>query len=180
MAKVQLGATAAVALLSLAIVSAQTAGQGRSPDRPLPNSDAARQAQTMTLSGCVVRDAANGGQPTIASNGISYGLSGKRDSELATYLGKRIEVTGTLESRANSARATSGKTDDLLAPKDQTAIGGQRDVPLTDAPRDNTTPGVTDASRPDAIPLATDKGTTADLTGRLRVKSLKLVAPNCL
>jgi hypothetical protein len=154
MAKVQLGAAAAIAVLSFAILSAQTTGQGRTPDRPLPNSDAARQAQMMTISGCVVRDAATGGGPTIASNGISYKLTGKRDSELASYLGKRIEVTGRLDSGSTGARATSGKTGDILAPV---------------MPRDNN-----------AVPLATDKGTTADVTGRLQVKTIKLVAPSCL
>jgi hypothetical protein len=38
-------------------------------------------------------------------------------------------------------------------------------------PRDNTTPGVQDATQRDAVPLATDKGTTADLTGIMQVKT---------
>ena len=119
----------------------------------------------MTVSGCVVRDAANGGQATIAANGISYKLTGRRDTELDHYLGKRVEVIGTLDSGSTAARATNG----TVVPKDQTAIAGQSDVPITDAPRDNTT-----------IPLKTDKGTTADQTARLQVKTIRIVSPNCL
>jgi hypothetical protein len=195
MTKAKLGTTFAAVVLSCVFVSAQTtsstspqagtAGQsndGRTPDKPLPNSDAAKSAQAATISGCVVREAANGGQPTIASNGISYKLTGKSDKELQRYLGKRIEVTGTLDSSSIGARATSGKTDATTgAPKDQTATGGQSDVPTTGAARDNTTPGVQEAPTvPDAIPLATDKGTTADLTARIQVKSIRMIASNCL
>ena len=53
-------------------------------------------------------------------------------------------------------------------------------VPVTDTPRDNTTPGVQDATQRDAVPLATDKGTTADLTGMMQVKTIRIVAPSCL
>jgi len=54
-------------------------------------------------------------------------------------------------------------------------------VPVTKAPRDNTAPGVQDgAVVPEAIPLATEKGTTADLTARVQVKTIRLVSPNCL
>jgi len=42
-------------------------------------------------------------------------------------------------------------------------------VPATAAPRDNT-----------AVPLATDKGTTADLTARIQVKTIRMVSPSCL
>ena len=164
MTRAKLSATCAAVLLSVTFVAAQ-ANSGRTPDRPLPKSDAAKSAQTTTISGCVVRDAANGGSATIAANGISYKLTGRRDTELDQYLGKRIQVTGTLDSGSTGARATSGAT----APKDQTATAGQSDVPVTGAPRDNTT-----------VPLKTDKGTTADLTARLEVKTIKLVSPNCL
>jgi len=95
-------------------------------------------------------------------------LTGKRDAELEQYLGKRVEVTGTLDSGSTGA------------PKDQTAIGGQSDVPVTGAPRDNTKPGVQDGTRPDAVPLKTDKGTTADLTRRLEIRSIRIVSTNCL
>src|ERR1051325_3484799 len=164
MVRAKLGATCAAVLLSVTFISAQT-NRGRTPDKPLPNSDAAKSAQTTTISGCVVRDAANGGQATIAANGISYKLTGRRDTELDRYLGKRVEVTGTIESGSTGARATSGTT----VPKDQTATAGQSDVPVTDAPRDNTT-----------VPLKTDKGTTDDLTKRLEVKTIRMVSPNCL
>jgi len=30
------------------------------------------------------------------------------------------------------------------------------------------------------VPLATDKGTTADLTSIMQVKTIRLVAPSCL
>ncbi len=197
MAKSKLGATCAAAVLSLTLASAQTtapqspqaaSGQtnrGRTPDRrapdqPLPNSDAAKRPQTATISGCVVRDAANGGQATIASNGISYKLTGKRDTEFDRYLGKRVEVTGTLDSSSTGARATSGKTSETAPPKDLTATAGQSDVPVTNTPRDNTTPGVQDATQRDAVPLATDKGTTADLTSVMQVKTIRMVAPSCL
>jgi hypothetical protein len=173
MSKAKLGATCAAVVLSCALVSTQTSNQGRTPDKPLPNSSAAKSPQTATISGCVVRDAANSGQPTITSNGIAYQLTGKSDKDLQRYLGKRLEVTGTLDSGSTGARATSGKTDEATgAPKDQTATAGQSDVPATDTPRDNTAP--------ESIPLVTDKGTTADLTARIEVKTIKMIAPNCL
>jgi hypothetical protein len=162
--RAKLGATCVAVLLSVTFISAQT-NRGRTPDKPLANSDAAKTAQTTTISGCVVRDAANGGQATIASNGISYKLTGRRDTELDRYLGKRVEVTGTLDSGSTGARATSGTP----VPKDQTATAGQSDVPVTDAPRDNTT-----------LPLKTEKGTTDDLTRRLEVKTMRMLSPNCL
>ena len=178
MSKAKFGATCAAVVLSCAFVSAQTSNQGRTPDKPLPNSAAAKSPQSATISGCVVRDAANGGQPTINSNGIAYQLTGKSDKDLQRYLGKRIEVTGMLDSGSTGARATSGKTDETTgAPKDQTATAGQSDVPVTGAERDNTAP---EAVSPDAVPLATDKGTTADLTARIQVKTAKMIAPNCL
>ena len=198
MTKSKLGATYAAAVLSLTLASAQTTAPqspqtasaqtnrglyrpiGRAPDQSLPNSDAAKSPQTATISGCVVRDAANGGQATIASNGIRYKLTGKRDKEFERYLGKRVEVTGMLDSGSTGARATSGKTSEARPPKDQTATAGQSDVPVTDTPRDNTTPGVQDGTRRDAVPLATDKGTTADLTGIMQVKTIRMVAPSCL
>ena len=161
MTRAKLSATCAAVLLSMTFISAQTSS-GRAPDRPHPNSDAAKAAQTTTISGCVVRDAANGGQATIAVNGMSYALVGKRATEFDRYLGKRVEVMGTLDS---GARATSG-TD---VPKDQTATAGQSDVPVTKAPRDNT-----------AVPLKTEKGTTDDLTSRLQVKTIRIVSPSCL
>jgi len=180
MSKAKLGVACAAVVLSCVFLSAQTISstspqvaaaqsnnQGRTPDRPLPNADAAKSPQMATITGCVVRDAASGGHPTISSNGIAYMLMGKSDKDLQRYLG---------------ARATSGKIDETTgAPKDQTATGGQSDVTATGAPRDNTVPGTQDATRAkDAIPLATDRGTTADLTARLQVKTIKMVAPNCL
>jgi hypothetical protein len=184
MARANLGAIVAAVLLSVTVAAAQT-NRGRTPDKPLPNSDAAKAPQTATISGCVVRDAANGGQPTISSNGISYKLTGRNDKEFAGYLGKRVEVTGTLESGSTGARATSGKTSELGkgetgAPKDQTATAGQSDIPATGASRDNTAPAAQDAVIPEAIPLATEKGTTADLTGRVAVKTIRIVSPSCL
>jgi hypothetical protein len=173
MARAKLGAICAVAALSSTLASAQTT----SPASPQA---AARGAQSATINGCVVRDAANGGKATIASNGISYKLTGKRDKEFERYLGKRVEVTGMLDSGSSAPRATSGKTSETGAPKDQTATAGQSDVPVTDTPRDNTTPGAQDATLPDAVPLATDKGTTADLTARVQVKTIRIVAPSCL
>jgi hypothetical protein len=166
MTKSKLGAMCSAAVLSLTLASAQTT----SPP-------AAKSPQTATISGCVVRDAANGGQATIASHGISYKLTGKRGGEFDSYLGKRVEVTGTLASGSTGARATSGKTSETGAPKDQTATAGQSDSTAT---RDNTAPGVQDVTLPDAIPLATDKGTTADLTGRIQVKTIRMIAPSCL
>ena len=178
--KATLLATCAVALLSMTMVSAQT-NRGRTPDRPLPNSDAAKAPQTATITGCVVRDAANDGQATISSNGIAYRLTGRPDKDLEQYLGKRVAVTGTLTSGSTGVRATSGKVGDTGAPKDQTATAGQSDVPVTKAPRDNTAPSTQDTPVvPEAIPLATEKGTTADLTGRVQVKTIRIVSPNCL
>jgi len=161
MARAKLGATCVAVLLSLTFVSAQT-NSGRSTDKSLPNSDAAK---ITTIAGCVVRDAANGGQPTISVNGTSYQLNGKRSGEFDRYLGKRVEVTGPIDSGSTARVASSSATP----PKDQTATAGQSDVPATDAPRDNT-----------AVPLATDKGTTADLTARIQVKTIRIVSPSCL
>ena len=68
---------------------------------------------------------------------------------------------------ADYARAARGKlTKDVC---DYYEGGALDEITL----RDNTAP-------PDAVPLATDKGTTADLTGRVQVKTLKIVSPNCL
>jgi hypothetical protein len=164
MARTKLSATCAAVLLSLTFVSAQT-NRGRAPDEPLPNNKAAKSPQTTTISGCVVRDAANNGDATISVKGTSYKLTGKRAAEFDSYLGKRVEVTGTLDSGATGVRATNGTE----VPKDQTATAGQADVPATDAPRDNTN-----------LPLKTDKGTTADLTARLQVKTIRVLSPNCL
>jgi hypothetical protein len=54
-------------------------------------------------------------------------------------------------------------------------------VPATRAPRDNT---VNDSevhgTANDEVPLATDKGTTNDLRGRIDVKSIKTVSGSCL
>ena len=181
------GATCAAAVLSLTLAAAQTAptqstvqrsqsDRGRVPDKPSTTGETGRAKQEATIAGCVVRDAANSGDASIASNGISYRLIGKGEKELEQYLGKRVEVTGLLETGSTGARATSGKAsvgESSVPPKKQTATGGQSDVTSTGAPRDNTVP-------PDAVPLATDKGTTADLTGRMQVKTLKVVSPNCL
>src|SRR5882672_8541765 len=114
------GSTCAAAALSLTLASAQSAppqssaqrsqtSKGRTPDKPSATSEAAKARQEATISGCVVRDAANGGQPTIASNGISYKLTGSPDKDFEQYLGKRVEVTGLLETGSTGARATSGK-----------------------------------------------------------------------
>lgn len=186
MAKWISGAACAATLLSVTLAAAQTApsqatsqrtqgNRGRVPDKPSPTGEAGKGRQQATITGCVVRDAANGGDASIASNGISYRLTGKDEKELEQYLGKRVEVTGLLENGSTDARATSGKAkvESSIPPKGQTATGGQSDVTATGALRDNTAP-------PDAIPLATDKGTTADLIGRVQVKTLKVVSPNCL
>ena len=167
MSNAKFGATCAAVVLSCAFVSAQTASsssaqvtaaqsnQGRAPDTPLPNSDAVKSPRAATISGCVVRDAANGGRPTITSHGIAYQLTGKSDRDFQRYLGKRLEVTGILDSGLTGARATSGKTDET--------IGAQRDN-----------------AAPEAVPLVTHKGTTADFTARIQVKTVKMIAPNCL
>lgn len=161
MARTKLSATCAAVVLSMTFVSAQNSGD-RAPDRSLPNDSSAKAPQITTISGCVVRDAANDGQATVAVSGVSYALVGKRASAFDRYLGKRVEVTGTLDSGSTGARATSGST----APKgrDQKA-----DAPATETPRDNT-----------AVPLKTDKGTTDDLTSRLHVTSIQIISPSCL
>ena len=72
MSKAKFGATCAAVVLSCAFVSTQTyspvsapaaaaqSNRGRAPDKPLPNRDAAKSPQAATITGCVVRDAANG------------------------------------------------------------------------------------------------------------------------
>ena len=165
MARAKLGVTCVAALLSLTTLASAQTNRGGTSDRPLTKSDAAKSAQT-TISGCVVRDAANNGQPTISANGKSYQLTAKRSGEFDRYLGKRVEVMGPVDSGSTAKRAAA---DSAVPPKDQTATAGQSDVPVTEAPRDNT-----------AVPLATDKGTTADLTARIQVKTIRIVSPNCL
>jgi hypothetical protein len=128
-----------------------------------------------TLTGCVVRDAANGGQATIASNGISYRLTGRPDKDFEQYLGKRVEVTGALSTGSTRATASKSEIGASGAPKEQTATAGQSDVTATGTPRDNTVP-----SSAETVPLATDRGTTADLTGRMAVKTLRMISPSCL
>ena len=153
MARAKLSATCAAVLLSITFVSAQTT-PGAAPDRPLPNNNsAAKSQQTTTISGCVVRDAANEGQATITINGTSYALVGKTATEFDRYLGKRVEVTGTRDSGSTGARATSESTtpNDKAAAKDRTATA-----------------------------LKTNKGTTDDLTSRLQVKTIRIVSPSCL
>jgi len=180
MAKSKLGATCAAVVLAVTFASAQASSPQQSRVRP-------KAPQSTTITGCVVRDAANGGKATIASNGISYKLMATGPDDFTQYLGKRVEVTGLADSGSTAGRATSGKSEDVgkgtdsIAPKDQTAVGGQSDVTATGTPRDNTVPATeaAGASR-DTVPLATDKGTTADLTGRLQVKSIRTVAGSCL
>jgi len=197
MAKWISGATCAAAAFSLALtagqVTLQASGQSRvqtrrdhAGDLSSATKKAADARQEATITGCVVRDAANAGQPTIASNGIAYKLAGKPDVTFDQYLGKRIEVTGLLDNGSTGARATSGKavTVASVPPKDQTATGGQSDVTATGAPRDNTVRATSNTTNtppaPDTLPLATDRGTTADLTGRMQVRTVRVVSPNCL
>ena len=191
-------ACAAVALsLTLAATESSSAGQNNqrpAPDKPTAGATTA--PRNATLSGCVVRDAANGGLPTIASNGISYKLTGKPAAEFAQYLGKRVDVTGTLTAGSTGApRATIGTSkaaDASSVPKGLTATAGQSDVTATGVSRDNTVPAdpsstaITPGGTPrqtaptDAVPLATDRGTTADLTGQMQVKTVRVISPNCL
>ena len=80
MAKWISGATCAAALLSVTLPAAQTAPpqatsqrtqsyRGRVPDKQSTTSEAEKGKQQATIAGCVVRDAANGGEASIASNG---------------------------------------------------------------------------------------------------------------
>jgi hypothetical protein len=180
---------------------AQKAAQGdknRAPTPPATGSVRTTTPREATLSGCVVRDAVNAGQATITSNGISYKLTGRTADDLNQYLGKRVEVTGIMTA-ATDTRATTGtirpKAEDATPPKGLTATGGQSDVTSTGVPRDNTVAtvstvstvsGAPSADTPQAIPpatsvpLATDRGTTADLTGQMNVKTVRVISPNCL
>src|SRR3954468_4237064 len=124
MTKSKLGATCAAVLLSATFVSAQTTAQrnrrhhdSRPDPTPSATVDAAKAPQVATLSGCVVRDAANGGNATIKSNGISYKLTARNDQDFAQYLGKKVEVTGALTTGLAEPRATSGKADDAAGSK---------------------------------------------------------------
>jgi len=110
MAKWTAGAICAAAALSIAAATAQTVA---------PQDD--RVDRQRSLTGCVVRDAANGGRATIASNGISYMLSGSSDLKVDQYLGKRVEVTGRVDSGANIPRATSGAGVPLSTSRGTTA-----------------------------------------------------------
>jgi hypothetical protein len=42
-----------------------------------------------------------------AANGIAYGLTGNRESELALYVGKRVEIVGTLDANTRGADASA-------------------------------------------------------------------------
>src|SRR4029079_5391579 len=107
MSKWKFGARCAAVVLSCAFVSTQTyspvsapaaaaqSNRGRAPDKALPNRHAAKSPQAATITGCVVGDAANGGRPSITSNGIAYQLTGKSDNDLQRYLGKRLGGTGS-------------------------------------------------------------------------------------
>ena len=187
MAKWISGAACAAVVLSATLAAGQTttpratsqsaqrqSSTPRAPDKPATTRAAAKAPQVATLTGCVVRDAANGGQATIASNGISYKLTGRPDKDFDQLLGKRVEVTGALLTGSTDARATSGTSGigESRAPKGQTATAGQSDSTAT---RDNTVP-----SSAETVPLATDRGTTADLTGRIQVKTLRVISPSCL
>ena len=110
MAKWRAGAICAAAALSVATLNAQT--MARQDDRV---------DRQRSLTGCVVRDAANGGRATIASNGISYMLAGNPDLKVDQYLGKRVEVTGRVESSAMTPRATAGAGVPLSTDKGTTA-----------------------------------------------------------
>ena len=193
-------ATCAAAVLSVAVAAAPNASAQTAKSKP-PQSktEVVVPSRQATLSGCVVRDAANAGQPTISSNGISYKLTGKSSTEFTQYLGKRVEVTGALSAGSTSAVPTTGrskteepkKTEESKVPEGLTAVGGQSDVTATGVARDNTAPadqsstdkaqlGGTPRQTTEPVPLATDRGTTADLTGQMQVKTLKVISPNCL
>ena len=176
MTKWKMGTSCAATLCAATLVCAQTPA-GQSPD----NHSSVRPpvATTKTpetkIAGCVVRDAANAGVASISFNGVSYRLGGRPDKDFDRYLGKRIEATGTMQS-GTPAQAASGKTGVAQEPpKGQTATAGQKDVPEGGAARDNTT-----NSNPEEIPLSTDKGTTADSTGRFQVKTIRVLSPSCL
>jgi hypothetical protein len=178
MAKWISGATCAAVVLTATLAAAQTTTpKATSQSAQRQSSKPAKAPQVATLTGCVVRDAVNGGQATIASNGISYKLTGRPDKDFEQYLGKRVEVTGALTTGSTGARATTGKSGIGAsgAPKEQTATAGQSDITATGTPRDNTVP-----SSAETVPLATDRGTTADLTGRMEVKTLRMISPSCL
>jgi hypothetical protein len=60
-------------------------------------------------SGTATAEAANTTTARPTTGGTAYGLTGNRESELALYVGKRVEIVGTLDSSARTgASATAG------------------------------------------------------------------------
>jgi hypothetical protein len=85
-----------------------------SPDSPDPNANVGNTNNPNATASAPGAQSAAGRQTTgtsgaAASLGTVYTLSGSREAELAQHVGKRLEVTGTLD-RAGAAAATSGST----------------------------------------------------------------------
>ena len=110
MAKWISGAACAAAVMSMTLAAAQpsAAQAAQSPQTKTPPTPTSRAMAT--LSGCVVRDAANAGQPTILSNGIAYRLTGRPAAELEQVMGKKVEVTGAMTTGAPAPRPPEQRT----------------------------------------------------------------------
>ena len=190
----------AAALLTVAI---STAGLAQSPgaSAPLPTS-----GEPIEVSGCVVREAdyalATGAAPTagdpsasaqqlvVAAGGAAapaYVVTGIRESDLARYIGRRVEITGTVEQVREAARPgqdgsstavpSKGRLDDGIPPAGSTGVtpGGSPAheagdaVPGT-APAAAGTAGTPATARPDA---------SLSAMARINVASFRAVDGEC-
>ena len=84
--------------------SAQIAG-GVSGSTSTGNTAGATGTATGTTAGTAGTTTTTTGRPTTA--GTAYGLTGSRESELALYVGKRVEIVGTIDASTRGAGASA-------------------------------------------------------------------------
>jgi hypothetical protein len=66
-----------------------------------------RTAGATGTSGTATAGAADTTTTRTTTGGAAYGLNGNRESELALYVGKRIEIVGTLNSNASTGASAN-------------------------------------------------------------------------
>jgi hypothetical protein len=128
------GGLSAAVLVTLALSPAGAQSPGSAATAPRQSGDA------VTVAGCIVRDAdyaaATGSAPAVGDKTaaavhlvlttgdvteVAYSLTGTREPEVARYVGRRVEITGSLEQvrvaapppaaggAANAGRVTGGR-----------------------------------------------------------------------
>jgi hypothetical protein len=99
------------------------------------------------------------------SAGATYELTGARESELKTYVGQRVEITGRLEdSRSSSAMGTAASPSGTSTP-DSAAKPG------------STSGAGTPGSMAGATP--SQSATAASNTPRLTIESFRALGGSC-